>query len=643
MKLLLKLAFRNRKHYVLMLITLMGMLGLTFATQMEMFALGVISNTGSDFFTLFAPENKGKIERVESISLTDVQERWKEVDDGKSGAITRKDATRYMATRNDGNPLATAMRWIDSKVNLSGNFILLAAVLTFVAVFKGISLFTSKYMTQVVAIRVSRDLRQSYFEHIQSLPMSFYNHHNIGSLSTRAVGDASVIAMAINSALQSYLHTPFVVVSTLSVCFYLSWKLSLIIFVGLPLLVFPIVMLARRVKRIAKQMQRNQENFASTLIDFLGGIQTVKLFAMEDFSLKKYQEQNNRNSKLEEKSSRYDSSTRPILHTIATLFLCGVLLYGMYVAKMELSEIIVFCGLLWMFYEPIKSFADQNAQVQRGVVAAERMFEVLNLKPQIQDHEGSIELKSFEGEVEFDNVWFRYEKDWVLQGLSFSVKKGQTVAIVGPTGAGKSTIVQLIPRLYEIEKGEIRVDGRPLTGYTQRSLRENIAFVPQRPFLFMDTVSENIGFGRKFSPEAIQEAARKAYADEFIQHLPEKYETVLAETGKSLSGGQQQRLAVARALVKRAPILIMDEATSSLDTVSENRIKLAIQELHGQVTQILIAHRLSTIAHADKIIYVERGRKVAEGTKDELLVSCSGFRLMWELMYMQEESEAALV
>ena len=211
--------------------------------------------------------------------------------------------------------------------------------------------------------------------------------------------------------------------------------------------------------------------------------------------------------------------------------------------------------------------------------------------------------------------------------------QGRNGAIVGSTGAGKSTIVQLLPRLYEVQKGEIRIDGKPIDSYTQKSLREQIAFVSQKPFLFCDTIAANIAFGRNFSREKIEAAAKRAHADEFVSRLPEKYDAMLAEAGQNLSGGQQQRLAVARALVKQAPILILDEATSALDSISEKHIKNAIASLHGQVTQILIAHRLSTLEHADRIIFLEKGMKVAEGTREELLKSCEPFRKIWEAHY----------
>jgi ABC-type multidrug transport system fused ATPase/permease subunit len=636
MKLLLKAALRQRKHLSLLVTTFLTLLALTIASQFEVFAIGVLSNTGADFFALFSGQADEVRQVADSISLTDVQARWSEIDTQNTGAITKQMASTYMAERKELNPLMWIMQKVKSEFSIDNNINVLVTVLLSVAVFKAIWLFASRYTTQLLAIRISRDLRQQYFEHIQSLPMSFYQQHNIGSLSSRVVGDAGQIASSINSFLTNYLQTPFTIVSCLGMCFFLSWKLSMVIFFGVPLIVIPIVFLARRVKRVSRQLQSNQERFASVLIDFLAGIQTVKIFAMELFSLKKYKEQNDRMAVLEGKTAKYGLLTRPILHAVTTLCLAGVVLFGLYTLHMSVSQLIVFCALLQLVYEPVKKFADENGNIQRGVVAAERMFEVLHMKPHIEDKEGAIVLPTFNDVIEFDRVWFRYHGEWVLKDLSFTVKKGQTVAIVGPTGAGKSTIVQLLPRLYDPQKGEIRIDGRPLTDYTQRSIRENISFVSQKPFLFFDTVAANIAYGCDFTMEEIESAAKRAYADEFIERMPNGYDSMLAETGQNLSGGQQQRLAIARALVKNAPILILDEATSALDVISENRIKAAITQLHGNVTQILIAHRLATIEHADKIIYLQRGEKIAEGTKDELLQSCDGFRRMWEALYHSE-------
>ncbi len=634
MKLLLLAALRNRKHLSLLIVTLVTLFALTVGSQLEMFALGIMSNSGADFFTLFSKEQAdGRVQAQDVISLEQVQQKWPEIDTTGTKEITKQQATVYLAKRKETNPLNWVLHKAKERFQFANNVAALVIILVSVALFKAVWLFASRYTTQLLSIRISRDLRQQYFEHIQSLPMSFYQQHNIGSLSSRVVGDAGQIASAINSSLTNYLQTPFTIISCLYMCFYLSWKLSLVIFLGLPLIILPIVFLAKRVKRVSRQLQSNQEKFASVLIDFLAGIQTVKIFSMEMFSLKKYKEQNDRMAVLEGKTAKYGLLTRPILHAITTLCLASVVLFGLYTLNMGVSQLIVFCGLLHLAYEPVKKFADENANIQRGIVAGERMFEVLHLKPNIEDKDGAIQLQDFKECIEFDRVWFRYQGEWVLKDVSFKIKKGETVAIVGPTGAGKSTIVQLLPRLYEVEKGEIRLDGKPLNAFTQKSLREQIAFVSQKPFLFFDTVAANIAFGRDFPKEAIENAAKRAHADEFIQRLPQKYGSMLAEAGQNLSGGQQQRLAIARALVKNAPILILDEATSSLDAISENRIKKAIAELHGEVTQIIIAHRLATIEHADRIIYLEKGQKIAEGNKEELLETCDEFRLMWETLY----------
>jgi len=633
MKLLLKLAIRSRRHLSLLIATLLTLIALTVASQMEMFALGIMSNSGTDFFTLFGTEKSEDKLSQTSVSLNDVQSQWSEIDTKNTGEITKQDAAAYLANKKEINPLNWLLNKARKKFEISSNFVALVGMLICVAVFKAVWLFASRYTTQLLAIRVSRDLRQYYFEHIQSLPMSFYQQYNIGTLSSRVVGDAAQISLSINSILTNYLQSPFTIVSCLVMCFWLSWKLSLVIVVGVPLIIIPIVFFAKRVKRVTRQLQRNQESFASVLIDFLAGIQTVKIFSMEGFSLKKYKEQNDRMAVLESKTAKYGLLTRPILHAITTLCLAIVVLFGLYTLAMPLSQLIVFCGLLHLAYEPVKKFAEENANIQRGIVAGERMFEVLDIRPHIEDKKGATQLQEFKDSIEFDKVWFRYNDAWILKNLSFTVRKGETVAIVGPTGAGKSTIVQLMPRLYDVEKGAIRIDGIPVTEYTQKSLRETISFVSQKPFLFSDTIAANIAYGLDFPPEEIETAARRAHADEFILKLPEKYNTMLAEAGQNLSGGQQQRLAIARALVKDAPILILDEATSALDALSENRIKKAISELHGEVTQIIIAHRLATIEHADRIIFLEDGEKIAEGTKDELLETCPQFRAMWEAMF----------
>ena len=625
MKLLFKTAFLGGRYKALLGFMVLAMCLLTFASQLEILALGVLTKKGPDFFELFGASG------TQQVSLSDAQARWTEI--APDGVITKQNVTAYMGQLKERKFFDRVLDHLSNSFGIDEGVTHLAIFIVCIALFKASMMFFHRFTTRVVAIRVSRDLRQNYFEHIQTLPMEFYQKYNSGSISSRVVGDAAFVAEAVNACFVNYLQTPFTVLTTLTLCFLTSWQLSLIIFLGFPCIVYPILFLASRVKKISKQIQQNQERFSSVLIDFLAGIQTVKVFAMEDFSLSKYKEQNQRMAALEQRSARYDLSTRPIVHTIAMLFLGTTLLYGLYVLHMSVSETFFYCGLLYVFYEPIKKFAEENSHIQRGVAAAERMQEVMSIQPQIQDAPDAIELQGFNREIAFNDVWFKYGEEWILKGVSFKVAAGEKVAIVGPTGAGKSTIVQLLPRLYDVQKGEITIDGIPLQSYTQKSLREQIAFVPQRPFLFLDTVAANIAFGRPFTETQIQAAAKNAYADEFICGLPQNYQTEVAEAGRNLSGGQQQRLAIARALVKEAPILVMDEATSSLDAVSEQKIKQALESLKGKMTQIIIAHRLSTIEDADKIIYLEKGIKIAEGTRAELLQTCPQFQKMWQTLY----------
>lgn len=623
-----------------MLMTVFAMCSLTLATQLEVVAVGVLAQQGPDFFELFAPIKEGQFEKTNRVTDAELTDRWAALDASNRGYVTREDARNFVMHVKRQGIVDRIIQAINSVIPIVGSIPYLAMMIAVVGLYKALSLFWQRYSVRLIAIRVSKNLRQRYFEHIQRMPMDFYQQYNIGSLSSRVMTDSMMIAEGLNACLVNYLQTPFTVFTTLILCFSTSWKLSMIIFFGFPAIVIPIVLFARKIKRTTKQLQKNQEAFSSVLIDFLAGIQTIKVFAMEDFSLRKYRDQNERMAALEKKTARYDVMTRPVIHTIGMCFLAVALLYGLYVLQMEVAEILIYCLFLNIFYEPIKKFAEENSTIQKGVAAAERMNEILLMEPKIQDDPLASELKQFNDVIEFNNVWFKYHDEWVLKGLSFSIEKGKTVAIVGPTGAGKSTIVQLLPRLYDVQEGEILIDGKPITTFTQRSLREIISFVPQKPFLFIDTVAQNMAVGKQFSHEKLVEAANKAHAAEFIEKLPEKYETQLAETGKNLSGGQQQRLAIARALLKDAPILVMDEATSSLDAVSEEAIKSSMREMHGKVTQIIIAHRLSTIEHADKIVYIEKGVKLAEGSKDELLRNCPPFRKMWKLLNLPDGEEA---
>jgi ABC-type multidrug transport system fused ATPase/permease subunit len=625
MKRLLKIAFSKARYRYLLLFTLVAALGFTVATQLEMFTLGVITRKGPDFFELF-----GNGSHPTTVTHQELTTRWKELDESGKGIVDQEDVSQFMETTHREGIVDRGINTINRYIPLDKSVSALVLVIIFVAVFKALTLFAYRFGTKLFAIKIGKDLRQQYFEHIQSLPMSFYQAHNIGALSSRAVNDAYIIADGINSTLVNYFQTPFALISTLSLCFAISWKLSCVVFIGMPLLIGPIIFIAKRIRRLSRQLQKKQEAFASVLVEFLSGVQTIKLFAMEDFSLKKYKEHNEAMADLEIRNARYDISARPIMHTIAMVFLVTALLFGLWGLCLPLHEVLFFCGLLSAVYEPVKKFAEENGRIQRGAAACDRLYEVLDLTPSIHDEKTAHESIQFSNRLSFENVTFSYgEHNTVLSSVSFHVNKGEMVAIVGPTGGGKSTIVSLLTRLFEPQNGVITIDGVPIQQISQKTLREFFAVVPQKPFLFHDTVRENIRFGRAFSDEAVRYAALQAHAEEFIHSLPEGYETFLAEAGKSLSGGQQQRLAIARALIKQSPILVLDEATSALDSASELQIKLVLKELKGAFTQIVIAHRLSTIEDADRIIVIEGGKKVGDGTREELLQTCPTFKRLW--------------
>lgn len=626
MRFLIRAAIQNRKHYVLLLFTMAAMFLLTLASQVEILAIGVIARTGPDVFVLFGGEKKDEVHKAT------VEARWSKISD--NDVITKQQASDYLSSGKNRGLVYHINAFLDQHFHLAKSLARLALVVVIVAFFKAGALFANRYFTQVVAIRVSRDLRQRCFDHVQTLSMNFYHQYDMAQISSRISGDAGAVAGSVNALLINYLQTPFAILSTFLALLFISWKLTCVVFLGAPLIIFPVVYLARRVKEIAQSMAVNREYCTRILTECIFGIFTIKTFAMEGFLRNKFKHNNFLSAKLEEKSARYGLASRPILHMISSIFFASVILSGLYLFAVPPEDLLVYCGLLYVFYEPVKKFAEENVNIQRGAVAAERMFALLAEKPTVVDMLDAKPFVSFNHEIEFRNVSFRYKDTWVLRNLSFTVPKGKIVAIVGPTGAGKSTIVALLPRLYDVNEGEILIDGRSVQTYTQESLRKNIAFVPQKPFLFLDSIRENIAIGRAQNEEEIQTAARNAHAEEFIVRMPGDYQSTLQEFGKNLSGGQQQRLVIARALATKAPILVMDEATSSLDAVSEEKIRDAILDMRGKLTQIIIAHRFSTIEHADKIIYLDHGQKIAEGSKEELLATCPEFLQMWELMHL---------
>ncbi|CAG9046587.1 Vitamin B12 import ATP-binding protein BtuD [Chlamydia abortus] len=632
MKLLLKAVLRHKKHLTLLGFSLFAILGLTVSSQVEIFSLGIIAKTGPDAFLLFARKENNRLIKASQLSQEQILERWSDISPD-SDTITTAEAHAYISRYGkQGTSITSRLSCFISRYIDLSCFGSLALFLVIVAIFKAVTLFFQRFLSQVVAIRVSCDLRRDYFRALQKLPMTFFHAHDMGNLSSRVITDSASIAQAVNSLMVNYVQAPITLTLALAVCLSISWKFSLLVCIAFPVLILPIVIIAKKIKALAKRIQKNQDQFSSVLLDFLTGIVTVKVFRTESFAFKKYCDQNSRIAALEEKSTAYGLLPRPLLHTIASLFFAFVVIIGLYKFHIAPEELIVFCGLLYLIYDPVKKFGDENTTIMKGCAAAERFYEVLAHPDLHEESEESQEFLGLTRNLEFRDVSFSYDNERkVLKNLSFTIHKGEAIGIVGPTGSGKTTISKLLPRLYEVSQGEILLDGVPIQSYSKSSLRDHMGCVLQNPFLFYDTIWNNLTCGKDIPEEDVMHALKQAYAYEFVQKMPQGVHSLLEESGKNLSGGQQQRLTIARALLKNASILILDEATSSLDAISENYIKEIIGQLKGQCTQIIIAHKLSTLEHVDRVIYLEHGRKVAEGMKDELLSSCPAFLKMWEL------------
>jgi len=582
MKIFFRALLRVKNHTLLFLSSLLSLTFLTVFNQLEVMAFGAVAKTGS-------PSAEMKNEKL----------------------------TQLITLAQDALGL-----------NL-GSFKTIVSIFLVVGFCKAVFLFMNKYLTKILAIRICRDLRNQCFAHIQTLPLSFFSTYDRGKLSTRVITDANQISLSLNSFVINYIHMPFVVISTLSICLLLSWRLTLLIFLAGPAIIFPLRWITKKIRRVTVSMQRRQDSFTSVIINHLSGIFTIKSYQLESYSRGKYEYENARMVFFDERIGGYDTMTRPITHFVMTLLLLTIFGVGMHVLKLTLPDMIVYCGVLHMLYGPFKQFSEENASVQKGVVAATRLFDIMQ-EPSEDKAEHKEAISRFSRSIIFDNVTFSYLEQPVLENISFEVNKGDVLAITGSTGSGKSTLLKLFSKLYEVDSGLILIDGRDVKDTLLTSLRKQFALVAQEPFFFNDTVRANLIFNEDVSEEKIIEMAKKACIHEFIMSLESGYDTMIEEMGKNLSGGQKQRLALARALLRNAPVLLLDEATSSLDAVSESLISKGLSDLKGEVTQIIVAHRLSTIQHADKILFLEHGKIKAFGTLGEVMVKAPAFAAMWE-------------
>ena len=515
---------------------------------------------------------------------------------------------------------------------------ILPFVLILVFLLKGIFNYFSNSLLDTLGQGIIRDLRKKIFSHIHSLPISFFHTTPTGELISRVINDSTLIQMAVSGALAGVFKDLFQVFGLVCVVVFLNWKLALIALVFLPLTFIPVSHFGRKFRKLSTTNQQTVAQVSNILHETITGHKIVKAFGMERYEIKRFAETVDKLFGVIVKDIKNNSLQGPIMELLGGLAITAIIWYGGHQVITGQSTPGIFFAFLTsiiMIYNPIKGVSNINSAIQQGLASATRIFTLLDIKSSIQDKPGAISLPPFQKAIDFNNISFSYDgKTDILKHINLKVKYGEILALVGTSGGGKTTLVNLIPRFFEVTEGSIQIDGHDLRDITMKSLRDQLAIVSQQTILFNDTVRNNIAYGDlSRSDEEITAAAKAAHAYAFIKELPNGFDTVVGESGSRLSGGQQQRISIARALLKNAPILILDEATSALDTESEREVQTALENLMKNRTTFVIAHRLSTIRNADRIIVIKDGMIVEEGTHEALLDQEGTYKMLHDMQF----------
>ncbi|MCX5910280.1 MAG: ABC transporter ATP-binding protein, partial [Deltaproteobacteria bacterium] len=508
---------------------------------------------------------------------------------------------------------------------------------------KGVFNYGQAFLMASVGQRVIADLREKIYSHIQSLSISFFTRNPTGILMSRITNDVTVVQGAVTDALTGLLRESFTIVGLVAVVFYHNWKLALLALVVFPIAIYPVIRFGRKLRAYSTRTQTSMGDLSTILLETISGNRIVKAFNMEDCEKERFAKENRKLFGILLKSARINAITHPLMETLGGLGIALIVFYGGYNVIKGVATpgtFFSFLAALLMLYEPAKRLSSLNNTVQQGLAAASRIFDILDTPAEIADKPNAHTLSSISRGIEYQQVSFKYEEDWVLQNVNLRIKAGEMIAIVGASGGGKTTLANLLPRFYDVTEGGILIDEANIRDLTVKSLRSLIGIVTQQTILFNDTVRNNIAYGKMGQPfEDIVRAAEAAYAHNFILNLPKGYDTIIGEQGVKLSGGERQRISIARALLKNAPILILDEATSSLDSESEIEVQRALERLMEGRTTLVIAHRLSTIRKANRIVVLAGGGVVEEGTHEELLEKDGEYRKLYLLQFIDRNLE----
>jgi len=519
-----------------------------------------------------------------------------------------------------------------------------ALVLAGLFLLRAIANFSDDYLSSYIAQKITLDLRADLNESLQRQSLSFFNRTPTGVMVSRVINDVNLVTQAVTNGVFSIFGDGASLIALLVTAFYLDWHLAIIAFIGFPIVVLPIVSLSKKVRRETKNSQKQMSGLQSLLHETFQGNRVVKAFGMEDYERMRFNRELKRLFRIYMRVARIKAFTGPLIEAMGAFAVVAVVWWAigsLQTGARTLGQFAGFFTVMILVYPPFKGVSKTNNTIQQGLAAAERVFEMMDQPSDVPDNPAGIELARGPHRIAFEDVSFRYGDEWVLRDINLEIGAGQVVALVGMSGGGKSTIADLIPRFYDVQKGRVTVDGIDVRDLKIASLRAEIGLVTQHTFLFDDTIRANIAYGsgdRKL--DRLIAAAKQANAHDFVSRLPTGYDTMVGELGVRMSGGERQRIAIARALLKDAPILILDEATSSLDSESERSVQEALEHLMANRTTLVIAHRLSTVRRADRIVVIVHGRIVEEGTHDELFARGREYRKLYDLQFMSPEDLA---